>query len=168
MKDFLRDAHLVKGDVETQMWGIAREELKKCPKPILLVSDLSYSNRNPCLSISKIDQIPRYGKDCDFLVSEFSFSNPKITQMSRFGKRPLVSQFSFSNSWLSISKVDQIPRYGKKCKFDILEEIYWTDICTSEQPLSQMVNELLAKHYHGNKIFITEIAHELCYEEDFS
>lgn len=115
MKDFLQNANLVKGAVEARMWSIAREELKKCPKPILLVSDLSNSN-----------------------------------------------------AWLSISRIAHMPKYGNRCEFEILEEVYWVDICTSKRPLSQMVNELLAKHCRGNKIFISEIAHELCYEEDFS
>lgn len=115
MKDFLQDAILVHGSIEARMWSLSREELSKCSKPILLVSDLSYSN-----------------------------------------------------ALVSIARINQIPRYGKRCKFDILEEIHWVDVCTSGQPLCEMVNELLAKHCRGNKIFISEIAHELCYEEDFS
>lgn len=115
MKDFLQNATLVKGSVEARMWSIAREELRNSSKPILLISDVSYSN-----------------------------------------------------AWLSISRIAHMPKYGKKCQFEILEEIYWVDICTSKQPLSQVVNELLAKHCRGNKIFISEIAYELCYEEDFS
>ena len=116
MKDFLQNAKLVKGAIEARMWNLAREELSKCSKPILLVSDLTDSN-----------------------------------------------------GLVSIARISQMPRYGKKCKFDILEEIRWVDLCTSGQPLCNMVNELLAKHCrHGNKIFISEIAYELCYEEDFS
>ena len=71
------------------------------------------------------------------------------------------------NDMIAIYQIDKIPIYGKELEYNCLQTISVFDMLKSFSTLRCMVNELLSEYYQdGTRLFISEIAYELCLEDE--
>lgn len=72
------------------------------------------------------------------------------------------------NDMIAIYQIDKIPAYGKEVEYNCLHTISVSDMLKSFYTLRCMVNELLSEYYQDGitRLFISEIAYELCLEDE--